>query len=178
MHSFKKWAEVWGIALVLCLAGTVGWLMTTPTLASTVITYGYNLVQNNGTPLTQRQTLNCGTGMTCSDSGGVTLMTATGSGGTTSTIASGTSTMGTGAISSGTCASAVTTAAVGVATTDAIIVSVNADPTGVTGYAPSATGSLYIWSYPTSGNVNFRVCNNSGSSITPSAITLNWRVVR
>jgi hypothetical protein len=26
--------------------------------------------------------------------------------------------------------------------------------------------------------VNFDVCNWSGSSITPGAVTLNWRVVR
>ena len=96
----------------------------------------------------------------------------------TQTIASGTSTMGTGAISSGACASAVTTTATGTATTDAIIIAVNADPTATTGYAPSASGSLYIWSYPTSGNVNFKVCNNTAGSITPSAITINWRVVR
>lgn len=96
----------------------------------------------------------------------------------TATIASGTSAMGTGAITSGTCATVVTTAAAGVATTDAIQSSPNTDPTAVTGYAPSATGSLYIWAYPTSGNVNFRVCNNTVSSITPSALTLNWRVTR
>ena len=40
------------------------------------------------------------------------------------------------------------------------------------------TGMLTIIPYPTSGNVNFKVCNNTGSSITPEAITLNWRVVR
>jgi hypothetical protein len=96
----------------------------------------------------------------------------------TTTIASGTSTMGTGGISSATCASAVTTSATGVATTDAIIVTVNADPTAVTGYVPLTTGSLYIWPYPTSNNVNFKVCNNTSATITPSAITLNWRVVR
>lgn len=96
----------------------------------------------------------------------------------TTTVASGTSTMGTGAITSGTCASAVTTTATGVATTDSIIATPNTDPTAVTGYAPSASGSLYIQAYPTSGNVNFKVCNNTSGSITPSALTLNWRVVR
>ncbi len=93
-------------------------------------------------------------------------------------IASGTSAMGTSAISSGTCASVVTTAATGTATTDVIVYTPNADPTGVTGYAVSASGSLYIWAYPTSGNVNFKVCNNTGGSLTPSALTLNWTVRR
>jgi hypothetical protein len=93
-------------------------------------------------------------------------------------IASGTAAMGTSAISSGACASAVTTSATGVATTDTIIYVPNADPTGVTGYAVASTGSLYIWAYPTSGDVNFKVCNNTAGSLTPSALTLNWKVVR
>lgn len=96
----------------------------------------------------------------------------------TLTIASGATAMGTGAISSGTCSGAVTASATGTATTDAIIATPNTDPTAVTGYAPSASGSLYIVAYPTSGNVNFKVCNNTSGSITPSALTLNWRVVR
>lgn len=96
----------------------------------------------------------------------------------TTTVASGTSAMGTGAISSGTCATVVTTSATGVATTDTIQYTPNTDPTAVTGYAPSASGSLYIWAYPTSGNVNFKVCNNTSGSITPSALTLNWKVTR
>jgi hypothetical protein len=94
------------------------------------------------------------------------------------TIASGTASMGTSAISSGTCATVVTVSATGTATTDAISYNPNGDPTGVTGYAPSSSGSLYIWPYPTANNVNFKVCNNTGSSITPGALTLNWRVGR
>jgi hypothetical protein len=96
----------------------------------------------------------------------------------TQTIASGSSAMGTSAVGSGTCATVVTATATGTATTDAIIVSPNADPTGVTGYAVSATGSLYIQAYPTAGSVNFKVCNNTSGSLTPAALTLNWRVVR
>jgi hypothetical protein len=99
-------------------------------------------------------------------------------GGLTTTVASGTSALGTGAISSAACASVVTTAATNTATTDVVLASFNGDPTGVTGYIPATTGMLTIISYPTSGNVNFKVCNNTSSSITPGAITLNWRVVR
>ena len=99
-------------------------------------------------------------------------------GGVTSTIASGTAAMGTGAISSATCATVVTVTAINVATTDTVLASFNGDPTAVTGYTPATTGMLTIISYPTSGNVNFKVCNNTSSSITPGAITLNWRVVR
>jgi hypothetical protein len=96
----------------------------------------------------------------------------------TTTIASGTSALGTGAITSATCATAVTTTATGTATTDTIGWGFNGDPTGVTGYAPVTTGALTIFAYPSSNNVIFKVCNLTTASITPGAITLNWRVVR
>jgi hypothetical protein len=97
----------------------------------------------------------------------------------TQTIASGTAVLGTSAISSGSCASVVTVGASGVATSDVIEVGYNSDPTAVTGYGASSTGAvLTIYPYPTSGNVNFKVCNSTGSSITPGALTLNFRVVR
>ena len=54
----------------------------------------------------------------------------------TTTIASGAKTLATGAIGSATCTAAQTDTATGAATTDAIVLSFNADPTGVTGYAP------------------------------------------
>jgi hypothetical protein len=94
------------------------------------------------------------------------------------TIASGTAALGTSLITTGACASVVTVSATGTLTTDVIVYTPNADPTGVTGYAVSATGSLYIWAYPTANNVNFKVCNNTAGSLTPSALTLNWRVAR
>jgi hypothetical protein len=96
----------------------------------------------------------------------------------TTTVSSGVAILGTGSITSGTCAAVVTVAATGVLTTDNIMADFNADPTGVTGYAPTANGILTIIKYPTSNNVNFKVCNNTGGNITPGAITLNWRVVR
>jgi hypothetical protein len=100
---------------------------------------------------------------------------------TTSTalyIASGTAAMGTSAISSATCATVVTVAATGTATTDVVSASFNGDPTAVTGYVPLTSGMLTIIAYPSTDNVNFKVCNNTGSSITPGAITLNWAVWR
>lgn len=90
----------------------------------------------------------------------------------------GTSALGTGAISSAACATAVTTAATGAAITDVIEWGFNGDPTAVTGYVPLVAGMLTIIAYPTANNVNFKVCNNTSSSVTPGAITLNWRVVR
>jgi hypothetical protein len=94
------------------------------------------------------------------------------------TVASGTAALGTSAISSGTCATVVTVAATGVATTDVVRAGFNGDPTAITGYTPSTSGTLTIIAYPTAGNVNFKVCNMTSSSITPGAVTLNWRVAR
>lgn len=96
----------------------------------------------------------------------------------TVTIASGTASLGTSAIASGATATTVTVSATGVATTDVILWDFNSDPTGVTGYQASANGMLTIITFPTNGNVNFKVANNTASSITPGAITLNWRVQR
>ncbi len=101
-----------------------------------------------------------------------------GNGGLTSTIASGATAMGTGAISSATCATVVTATATGTATTDVLTASFNGDPSAVTGYIPATAGMLTILAYPTANTANFKVCNNTSSSITPGAITLNWRVVR
>jgi hypothetical protein len=94
-------------------------------------------------------------------------------------LATGTAAMNTAAVASGACETVVTVAASGVATTDVIETGFNGDPTAVTGYGASATGAvLSIYPYPTSGNVNFKVCNSSSGSITPGALTLNWKVYR
>lgn len=100
-------------------------------------------------------------------------------GGLTSTIASGTAALGTSAIASGACATVVTVSATNTATTDVVHFGYNSDPTAVTGYGASATGAvLSIYPYPTSNNVNVKVCNSTASSITPGAMTLNWQVTR
>ena len=96
----------------------------------------------------------------------------------TQTISSGTATLGTSAIASAACASVVTVTATGVATTDTISFTPNGSIKAVTGYVPLTTGGLTVNAYPTSGNVNFDVCNWSTLSITPGAVTLNWRVTR
>lgn len=94
-------------------------------------------------------------------------------------VASGTATLGTTAIASGASATLVTVAATGVATTDVIDWGFNGNPNTVTGYnAASTTGCLVITAYPTAGNVNFLVSNPTAASITPGALTLNWKVTR
>jgi hypothetical protein len=99
------------------------------------------------------------------------------SGTLTVTVASGTASLGTSSIAANTCTTVVTVAASGVATTDVVSFAPNADITGVTGYTPA--GTLSIFPYPTANNVNFKVCNSDQTNaVTPGAVTLNWRVVR
>jgi hypothetical protein len=86
-------------------------------------------------------------------------------------VASGTATMTTAAIGAGACGTTVTVAATGSATTDRITHSYNA--------APAANpAQLVISAWPTVNNVNFQYCNPTAGSITPTAATLNWGVVR
>jgi hypothetical protein len=93
-------------------------------------------------------------------------------------VVKGTSALGTGAIASGACATVVTTAATGAATTDVINWGFGTRISQVTGYAASVNGNLQIQVYPTADNVNIEVCNLTASSITPSAVTLNWNIIR
>ena len=94
------------------------------------------------------------------------------------TICTGTAALGTSAISSGAAASTVTATCTGLATTDVIELSFNGSPLAVTGYVPSANGMLTIIGWPTSNTINVSVINNTAGSITPGAITLNFRVTR
>lgn len=87
-------------------------------------------------------------------------------------VAAGTASMPTSAITSGSCASVVTVSATGVTTASVIQATPTADLSAVTGYTPAASVSIYV--YPTTDNVNFKVCNPTASSITPSAATMNW----
>lgn len=109
---------------------------------------------------------------------GLTFPTAAGGAVVRQTIASGAKALATSAIASAACSAAQTDTATGTATTDVIIATFNGDPTAVTGYVPLTTGMLTIIAYPTTNTVNFKVCNNTSSSITPGAITLNWSVTR
>ncbi len=98
--------------------------------------------------------------------------------GVTHTIASGTKALDTDAIASTACDTLATTTATGAASTDVVIFTANADITAVTGYAPVTTGGLAIYAWPTTNTINWKVCNPTSSSITPGAVTLNYRIVR
>jgi hypothetical protein len=102
----------------------------------------------------------------------------TGPAGSVTVISQGTSVLGTSAIASAACATVVTTVATGVLSTDPIQWTPNGSIKAITGYVPATTGGLTIAAYPTANAVNFDVCNWSSGSITPGALTLNWRVAR
>ena len=96
----------------------------------------------------------------------------------TKTICNGTIALGTTAISSGAKSTVATATCTGLATTDNIEMDFNADPSAVTGYAPSANGTLTIVKFPTANTINVYQYNDTASSITPGAVTVNYRVVR
>lgn len=107
----------------------------------------------------------------------------------TQTIASGQQTLGTAAINANECSGRTQVAAANVLSTDVISVGFSEDPTGThvvsggavtgaTGYGPGAADGLAIYAYPTAGNVNFKVCNMTSTSITPGNLTVNYRVTR
>lgn len=87
-------------------------------------------------------------------------------------IANGTSTFTTTAVGASACQTTVTTAATGALTTDSIEIAYATAPA-------AATDSLLVLNmWVTSGNVNFSRCNPTAGSLTPTALVLNWRVIR
>lgn len=137
---------------------------------------------NLGTPsavnLTNGTALPVSTGISGFGTGVATALAVnTGSVGAVSTIiAQGTITLNTTAVASAACSTAQTATATGALTTDDVDASFNADPTSTTGYTPGA--QLSIVTYLTANTFNAKVCNNTGNSITPGAVTLNWKVRR
>jgi hypothetical protein len=138
---------------------------------------GGPLIRTNGTVNLDQGTLDLtpGIGITVVESSpGIVTISAT----TTAVtkVAAGSVTLGTAAISAGAAAATVTMAATGTLVGDLVVMSFEADPTGIAGYTPGAM--LSIIGYPTNGFVNFIVVNNTGSTITPGALTINWIVER
>lgn len=148
-------------------------------LANQTSINGLAITASTGTlTVTNAKTLAVSNTLTLAGTDSTTMTFPAASATITQTIASGTSALGTSAIAANVCATVVTTTATGTASTDAIGWSPNADISGVTGYGVASTDGLKVYPYPTTNNVNWRVCNGTGTSITPGAVTLNWRVTR
>ena len=94
-------------------------------------------------------------------------------------IASGQTAMPTGSLAANSCSASATTAtATGALTTDAMEINYASDPTGATGYGGGTSGGISIRYWITADTMNFKLCNETGSSITPGALSVNWRITR
>jgi hypothetical protein len=152
-------------------------------LANQTSINGLNITASTGT-LTVASGKTASVSNTLTFTGTDSSSVAFGGGGTvTYTLASGTATLGTSAISANSCATVVTPSAssgslTGIATTDVINWTPNADWSAITGYGKASTDGLIVYVYATTNTVNFKVCNATGSSLTPGAATANWVVRR
>lgn len=87
-------------------------------------------------------------------------------------VANTTTTVGTTAIAANTCTTATTVTMTGVATTTTFGFTPNADVSGTTGWG--SVGGLTVDAWPTTNTLNYKVCNQTASSITPGAsVTFN-----
>lgn len=173
-------AGVLGSATITLPAATDTMAVLAASQALTNKSYnGLTLTATTGTfTLANAKTLSVTNSLTLSGTDSTTMTFPSVSATIPRVVASGAKALATTAISSAACTAAQTDTATGTLTTDAISASFNGDPTGVTGYVPLTSGMLTIIVYPTADTINFKVCNNTLSSVTPGAITLNWRVVR
>jgi hypothetical protein len=87
--------------------------------------------------------------------------------------------LGAKAILPGACAATVTAVATHATTGSVIHWSYASDTNGVAGYEGSSAGAIVkVDAFPTANAVNFRVCNNTASSITPGTMSVNWDVTQ
>jgi len=83
-----------------------------------------------------------------------------------------TTTNPTTAVTGNSCSAAATTVTMtGLTSTMTITFTPNADITASVGWG--STGGLVIVAWPTTNTVNYKICNQTGSSITPGAVTWN-----
>jgi hypothetical protein len=79
--------------------------------------------------------------------------------------------MPTSSISGNACTSAATASMPGLATTSGFVTAFASDASAVNGWG--ATGGLTFVAWPTANTLNWKVCNQTGSAITPGAMSLN-----
>ena len=87
-------------------------------------------------------------------------------------VADTTTTVGTTAVAANSCTAATAVTMTGVTTSMTFSFTPTTDISGVTGWG--STGGLVIDAWPTANTLNYKVCNQTASSITPSAsVTFN-----
>lgn len=93
-------------------------------------------------------------------------------------ICSGQIALTTGAIASGTRATNTLTCTGLSTSTDSISCAFSGDTNAVTGYAPSASGSLALKTWVSANTINVDQINNTSGSITPGAATITCKGIR
>jgi len=105
--------------------------------------------------------------------GGVAISSLCQSNGTNcpATIANVQVVLPTATLTANTCSAPATVTMTGVTTTSTFTSAFASNPTAVTGYGSSGGLSISLW--PTANTLNWSLCNPTGSSITPGAMTIN-----
>ena len=171
-----------GTGTTLCL--TTGCVMVAPALGTPTalnLANATNLPYSSLTgtvPTWNQSTTGLSAGIT-----GFTVPTPAGIARVAQIIAQGTIALATSSVTTGTCqtvtAGSVNSAtATGVTTSDRISWNANGSIKAVSGFIPSTSGGFSIEAYPTAGFVNFDVCNWTGTTQAPGAVTVNYEVVR
>lgn len=93
-------------------------------------------------------------------------------------IFSGSQALGTSSIAANSCATNITVTATNALATDALTVNANADLSAVTGWGAAGTDGLILYNWLSANTVNLKVCNRTGSSITPGAVSVVLTVSR
>ncbi len=86
-------------------------------------------------------------------------------------VANTTFTTSTGSVAANTCNSTVQVAMTNVTTSMAFLITPSADTSAATGWGSS--GGLILDTWPTAGYLNYKICNQTATSITPTAVTFN-----
>jgi len=86
-------------------------------------------------------------------------------------VANTTFTTSTGSVGANTCNSTVQVAMTGVTTGMTFLITASADTSAATGWG--STGGLVLDVWPTAGYANYKICNQTAASVTPTAVTFN-----